>query len=175
MHFTGPPTITPAQLLNPYVRPPSKPWAFVCLNPFKNEWYEVLDRTPWGGWRPDECSFAKAAFEELLTLCRQLQQQGSAALPAADAVQQQVCKAQQQQQQRCIEGQAGSQSAASVTEACGGADEGQDCAVRGTVTAVNGCLSSVVCREKGFDAQLFLCSIAAMCSAAAGATGTDCL
>lgn len=72
VHFTGPPTITPAQLLNPFVKQPSKPWAYVCLNPFKDAWYEVLDRTPWGGWRPEQLAFEQAAVLELQGLCRQL-------------------------------------------------------------------------------------------------------
>lgn len=71
-HCAGPPTIKPSQLLNPYVRQPSKPWALVCLNPFKDEWLRVLDTTPWAGWRPQQQGFAEAAAEELVGFCRRL-------------------------------------------------------------------------------------------------------
>jgi hypothetical protein len=74
IHFTGTPNITPSQLLNPYVRPPSKPWAAVCVNPYKDEWYRVLDQTPWRCWKPAQSVLAQSAVMELLGLCRQLQQ-----------------------------------------------------------------------------------------------------
>lgn len=77
VHFTGPPSITPAQLLNPYVKPPSKPWAFVCLNPYKDAWFRVLDSTPWAGWQLRQSDFEAAAVQELLGLCIKLSTPGS--------------------------------------------------------------------------------------------------
>jgi lipopolysaccharide biosynthesis glycosyltransferase len=31
---------------------PAKPWHFDCDHPLRHEYFEVLDRTPWQGWRP---------------------------------------------------------------------------------------------------------------------------
>jgi hypothetical protein len=73
VHFTGPPNITPSQLLNPYVRQPSKPWALVCLNRYAQDWYRVLDRTEWAEWRPEQQGFEEAAVEELVKLSGMLQ------------------------------------------------------------------------------------------------------
>lgn len=83
VHFTGPPTITPAQLLNPYVRQPSKPWAYICLNPFKHEFYTTLDTTPWAGFRPAQDALAAAAVDDLLKLCSQLHTPGEVDLSDA--------------------------------------------------------------------------------------------
>lgn len=73
VHFTGAPNVTPSQLLNPYVRQPSKPWALVCLNRYAQDWYTVLHSTEWAGWRPEQQGFEEAAAEELVKLCRMLQ------------------------------------------------------------------------------------------------------
>jgi lipopolysaccharide biosynthesis glycosyltransferase len=29
-----------------------RPWARVCTHPFRDRWFEMLDRTSWAGWRP---------------------------------------------------------------------------------------------------------------------------
>lgn len=76
MHFTGSPHIKPSQLLNPYMRPPSKPWAVVCLNPYRQAWFRAFDTTPWAGWRPSQQGFEVATAEELVGLSRQLQGRG---------------------------------------------------------------------------------------------------
>lgn len=85
VHFTGPPSLPPSQLLSRYGRPPSKPWAPVCLNPWAAAWYEALDATPWAGWRPAQASLEAAAAEELLRLCAQLQQAPTHGGVSADA------------------------------------------------------------------------------------------
>jgi lipopolysaccharide biosynthesis glycosyltransferase len=32
--------------------PLGRPWASRCQHPFRDAWFEALDRTPWAGWRP---------------------------------------------------------------------------------------------------------------------------
>lgn len=39
-----------------------RPWLLGCTHPFREEWYEALDSTPWSGWRP---SARQEAFEAL--------------------------------------------------------------------------------------------------------------
>jgi lipopolysaccharide biosynthesis glycosyltransferase len=30
-----------------------RPWQLHCTHPFRDRWFEMLDRTSWAGWRPD--------------------------------------------------------------------------------------------------------------------------
>ncbi|MPY95248.1 MAG: hypothetical protein GEV08_19975 [Acidimicrobiia bacterium] len=33
--------------------PLGRPWASNCSHPYRDEWFEALDRTAWAGWRPN--------------------------------------------------------------------------------------------------------------------------
>eukprot|EP00775_Hariotina_reticulata_P002299 gene2299-2608_t len=72
IHFTGPASLSASQLLNSYVKPPSKPWSAICLNPYTKRWYQALDDTPWAGWRPSQRDLAAATAQELKCLADQL-------------------------------------------------------------------------------------------------------
>jgi lipopolysaccharide biosynthesis glycosyltransferase/predicted O-methyltransferase YrrM len=57
VHFTGPVHPSMSGVLNEYVQPwTSKPWGYAGApgNPFKDEWWDVLERTAWRGMRQDE-------------------------------------------------------------------------------------------------------------------------
>jgi lipopolysaccharide biosynthesis glycosyltransferase len=54
VHFTGPVDPSVAAMLNPYVQPcTAKPWGYAGApgHPFEEEWWNVLDRTTWKGYR----------------------------------------------------------------------------------------------------------------------------
>lgn len=57
VHFTGPVHPTLAEVLNPYVQPPTaKPWGYVGApgHPFATEWWTVLENTPFENIRKTE-------------------------------------------------------------------------------------------------------------------------
>ena len=37
----------------------NRPWQAPCSNPYRDEWLEHLDRTPWAGWRPRPAPLAR--------------------------------------------------------------------------------------------------------------------
>lgn len=53
VHFTGPVNPSVAEVLNPWVNYAAKPWGYAGAprHPYAIEWWQVLDRTPWKGWR----------------------------------------------------------------------------------------------------------------------------
>lgn len=54
VHFTGPVYPSVAEVLNPYVQPPTaKPWGYLGSpgHPYQREWWNVLERTSWKGIR----------------------------------------------------------------------------------------------------------------------------
>jgi hypothetical protein len=163
VHFRGSPSITPSQLLSPYVQPPSKPWAFACLNPYKREWFRVLDETLWAGWRPQQAAFERAAAEWLAELCRLLQ--GA-----------RTHKQQQQQQQTGATGGIGraacdfpgSNSNVASSGSSGGGDDGD------VKPAGRESLVAAISADAGFDAAAFLGNVAALCVELAEDCGVSC-
>ncbi|EIN10184.1 nucleotide-diphospho-sugar transferase [Punctularia strigosozonata HHB-11173 SS5] len=76
VHFTGPVHPTATEVLNPWVQPyTSKPWGYVGApgHPFAREWWEVLEKTAWQGYRnSDEFKGrCKKAMEDALGAVRQ--------------------------------------------------------------------------------------------------------
>ncbi|KAF8897997.1 glycosyltransferase family 8 protein [Gymnopilus junonius] len=54
VHFTGPVYPSMAEVLNPYVQPPTaKPWGYLGSpgHPYQGEWWDTLERTSWKGTR----------------------------------------------------------------------------------------------------------------------------
>jgi lipopolysaccharide biosynthesis glycosyltransferase/predicted O-methyltransferase YrrM len=53
VHFTGPVSPSVAEVLNPWVNYVAKPWGYAGAprHPHLAEWWQVLERTPWKGWR----------------------------------------------------------------------------------------------------------------------------
>ena len=54
VHFTGPVHPPVATVLNPYVQPyTAKPWGYAGApgHPYEREWWEVLEKTAWKGWK----------------------------------------------------------------------------------------------------------------------------
>jgi len=52
VHFTGPVHPSVAEVLNPYVQPPTaKPWGYLGApnHPYENEWWQVQEKTRWKG------------------------------------------------------------------------------------------------------------------------------
>ncbi|KAF8989436.1 nucleotide-diphospho-sugar transferase [Cyathus striatus] len=52
VHFTGPVHPSLAEILNPYVQPPTaKPWGYAGSpgHPFERAWWDVLEKTAWNG------------------------------------------------------------------------------------------------------------------------------
>lgn len=61
VHFTGPVDPTLPELLNPFVQPcTAKPWGYAGSpgHPFEEEWWAVLEETPWKGWRSSTAHIA---------------------------------------------------------------------------------------------------------------------
>ncbi|KAF9223799.1 glycosyltransferase family 8 protein [Gyrodon lividus] len=61
VHFTGPVHPSVAVVLNPYVQPyTAKPWGYAGApgHPFEREWWVMLEKTAWKGWK------ATAIYEE---------------------------------------------------------------------------------------------------------------
>ncbi|KAK7443533.1 hypothetical protein VKT23_015706 [Stygiomarasmius scandens] len=57
VHFTGPVHPTLAEVLNPYVQPPTaKPWGYIGApeHPFEEEWWSIVEKTSWKGIRDSE-------------------------------------------------------------------------------------------------------------------------
>ncbi|CCM03965.1 uncharacterized protein FIBRA_06121 [Fibroporia radiculosa] len=62
VHFTGPVSPALEHVLNPYVQPyTAKPWGYAGApgNPYKEEWWKLVDQTEWSGWRTSE-AYCKA-------------------------------------------------------------------------------------------------------------------
>ncbi|KAG6374428.1 glycosyltransferase family 8 protein [Boletus reticuloceps] len=54
VHFTGPVHPTVQVVLNPYVQPyTAKPWGYAGApgHPYEREWWDMLGKTSWRGWR----------------------------------------------------------------------------------------------------------------------------
>ncbi|KAN0092929.1 glycosyltransferase family 8 protein [Tylopilus felleus] len=54
VHFTGPVHPAVEVVLNPYVQPyTAKPWGYAGApgHPYEREWWDVLEKTTWKGWR----------------------------------------------------------------------------------------------------------------------------
>ena len=57
VHFTGPVHPLMEDVLNKWVQPyTAKPWGYAGSpgHPFEAEWWDVLEQTPWQGWRSTE-------------------------------------------------------------------------------------------------------------------------
>jgi len=66
VHFTGPVSPSMAEVLNPYVQPPtSKPWGYLGSpgHPYEKEWWDVLERTPWKGLQSSEAQKIRNSME----------------------------------------------------------------------------------------------------------------
>lgn len=66
VHFTGPVNPAMEHILNPYLQPyTAKPWGYAGApgNPYTNEWWSVLEKTPWAGWRRSDEHRAYCASE----------------------------------------------------------------------------------------------------------------
>jgi hypothetical protein len=150
VHFTGSPNIAPSQLLSPFVKPPSKPWAFACLNPYKREWFRVLDETPWAGWRPQQASFERAAAEELAELCRLLQGART--------------HKQQQQQRGASIGSERDHIEPNSNSSIASSSRGSSISnVEELRPAGRESLAAAISGDAGFDAAAFLKNVAAIC------------
>lgn len=42
-----------------------RPWEHRCVHPYRDLWFELLDTTPWAGWRPTKPSPARIVTERL--------------------------------------------------------------------------------------------------------------
>ena len=57
VHFTGPVDPSVAEVLNPFVQPyTAKPWGYAEApgHPFAEEWWNVVNETPWKGYRASQ-------------------------------------------------------------------------------------------------------------------------
>lgn len=50
----GTPKPKPSELLNPWVKVPTKPWAFVSTHPHRQLFYQFLNKTHWQGTRAQQ-------------------------------------------------------------------------------------------------------------------------
>ncbi|CAM9284767.1 unnamed protein product [Choristocarpus tenellus] len=61
VHLTGGGKVNLLELGNPYCPIPLKPRTGLSDNPWAKSWFEILDKTPWAGWRPSR----KALIEDI--------------------------------------------------------------------------------------------------------------
>ena len=65
VHFTGPEVLLLSDFLNPHAPFASKPWAYLCYHPLKEEFFEYLDQTLWKGWRPSVKDLVDGCLKDL--------------------------------------------------------------------------------------------------------------
>ena len=72
VHFTGTSSPSLSQLLNPYSKTPTKPWAWFCHHPLLENFYQVASRTAFKwAWTSKDIS-EEAAVESDLSMLRQM-------------------------------------------------------------------------------------------------------
>lgn len=59
----------------------SKPWAYLCAHPLRAAFFDLLDSTPWAGWRPGQQEVADAIVCDVLRFLQKI----SAQRPEFDA------------------------------------------------------------------------------------------
>ena len=86
VHFTGPVNPAMEHILNPYLQPYiAKPWGYAGApgNPWTSEWWSVLEKTPWAGWRRSDEYKAYCASERdkaMQSACQRFRDKAEAAV-----------------------------------------------------------------------------------------------